>query len=85
MAEHERGQVMQAPAELIGLQTNSKLRVGTATVDNVKQALVGTQDEPGLIQVAAKMLVNGVFPPNPKSFLCGKKYCPAYEICRYHE
>jgi hypothetical protein len=72
-------------ATVVGFQTNSKLRVGTGTVERPKRALVGNTETPGLIEVAAKMLKDGVFPPNPKSMLCSRKWCPAYDLCIYHE
>jgi hypothetical protein len=52
----------------------------------VKTPLIGDEEHPGLIEIAARMLKSGVFPPNPKSMLCSKKYCPAHAAhCRYHE
>jgi hypothetical protein len=44
----------------------------------VKGPLLGDEHQPGLIQIAASMLRTGLFPPNPKSTLCSRKYCPAY-------
>jgi hypothetical protein len=84
LAEHASGETFTAPSEIIGLQTNSKLRVGTGTVKDDRTALVGNDEHPGLIELAAKMLKSGIFPPNPKSMLCSAKYCPAHGICIYH-
>ncbi|HZR35145.1 MAG TPA: PD-(D/E)XK nuclease family protein [Nevskia sp.] len=85
MAEQATGITMTAPAEVIGLQTSSKGRVGTGEVGDVKTPLLGTPDQPGLIQHAAAMLKSGLFPPNAKSMLCSEKYCPAYSRCIYHD
>lgn len=71
-------------AKIIGFQTSSKLRIGEGIVENPKRALVGDGDNPGLIEVAAKMLKSGLFPPNPKSMLCSEKYCPNFSRCIYH-
>lgn len=86
MAEQASGERLDAPAEIIGLQTTKEAPVATGEVDDVKTPLIGTEDQPGLIEIAARMLKEGVFPPNPKSMLCSKKYCPAYGVrCPYHD
>lgn len=86
MAEQATGRRMEAPAEIIGLQTTKEAPVATGEIKDVKTPLLGTDDAPGLIEIAARMLRDGIFPPNPKSMLCSKKYCPAYGTrCHYHE
>jgi hypothetical protein len=86
MAEQASGERLDAPAEIIGLQTTKDTPVATAEVADVKTPLLGTEDHPGLIQIAARMLKDGYFPPNPKSMLCSGKYCPAYGThCNYHD
>jgi hypothetical protein len=88
LAEHVMGEPMAAGAEVIGLQTTSKARVGTGEVADVYTPLVGTDDHPGLIEMAAQMLEAGLFPPNPRSPICSPKYCPAHRDnggpCKYH-
>jgi len=71
------------PAEIIGLQTNSKARIGTGQIIGARDMVVGTEGEPGLIEFAASMLKSGLFPPNPASMLCSEKYCPRWEQCRF--
>lgn len=73
------------PAEIIGMQTTKAARVGTAEVHNAQRGLIGTPEQPGLIQMAAVMLKTGLFPPNPKSQTCHPKYCPRWNVCPYHE
>lgn len=85
MAEQETGTLMEAPAEIIGLQTSGKGQCGTGEFGDVKTPLLGNEEQPGLIEIAAGMLKSGVFPPNPKSMLCSAKYCPAYHLCKYHD
>lgn len=86
MAEQSSGERLDAPAEIIGLQTTKDTPVATGEVQDVKTPLLGTDEYPGLIEIAAKMLKDGIFPPNPKSMLCSPKYCPAYSgKCRYHD
>jgi hypothetical protein len=84
LGEWALGEELKAPAEIIGLQTTKTGRVGTAEITDVKTALLGNDDRPGLIEMAGKMLKTGLFPPNPRSQLCSKKYCAAYDICIYH-
>lgn len=76
-------------AEVIGLNTGGKPRVGIGRVDDVRRPLVGDETHPGLVQVAAQMARAGLFPPNPKSLFCGERYCPRHRKaggdCIYHQ
>lgn len=85
MTEQETKKKLEGPASIIGFQTTSKLHIAEGRVDNPKRALVGTADRPGMIELAGRMLYSGVFPPNPKSVLCSKQWCPAWDHCIYHE
>lgn len=86
MAEQASGERMDAPAEIIGLQTTKDAPCATGEIADVKTPLLGNDKFPGLIQIAAGMVKSGVFPPNPKSVLCSNKYCPAYAAhCKYHD
>lgn len=40
----------------------------------------GFTGEEGLLDIAARMLKQGVFPPNPRSNFCHPDYCPRYKI-----
>lgn len=86
MAEQASGERMEAPAEIIGLQTTKDAPCATGELADVKTPLLGDGKFPGLIEIAAGMLKSGVFPPNPKSNLCSRKFCPAYAAhCKYHD
>lgn len=87
MAEQASGEIMDAPARVIGLQTTKEAPIASGDVPDVKTPLLGTEEAPGLIEIAAMMLKSGIFPPNPKSMLCSAKYCPAHAQgrCRYHD
>lgn len=83
MAEQASGEVLDAPAEIIGLQTTKEAPVATGEVEDVRTALLGNDEHPGVITLAAKMLKNGTFPPNPKSMMCSGKYCAGHSRCIY--
>jgi hypothetical protein len=88
MAEHALQRPLDAPDEVIGLntaKTDAAQRVGTAEIRDSRAPLVGDADTPGMIELAARMLKTGTFPPNPKSMLCSAKYCAGYSKCRYHD
>jgi len=83
LAQHAIGQPMNAPAEIIGLQTNSKARVGSGFIDRPRDLLLGGEDHKGLIEMAVDILRAGIFPPNNRSMLCSSKFCPAHSTCPY--
>jgi hypothetical protein len=85
MTEQETAQRLTGPGAILGFQTNSKLHIAEGRIDEPKRALIGRDGQPGLIEIAAGMLTSGIFPPNPKSVLCSRKWCPAYDRCAYHE
>lgn len=86
LASQTLGRPMDAPAQIIGMQTGKTekaQRVATAQVESTSLALVGDEFSPGLLEMAAKVLHSGLFYGNPRSQLCGVKYCPAYGTCRF--
>lgn len=84
LSEHTDGQ-QTAGAQIMALQTSSTTQVGVSHVFDAKRQLVGTEQAPGLLEMAAKMFKIGLFPPNPQSVLCDKKYCSRWDSCSYHE
>lgn len=84
LSEHTDGQ-QTAGAQIMALQTSSTTQVGVSRVFDAKRQLVGTEQHPGLIEMAATMFKAGLFPPNPQSVLCDKKYCSRWNTCPYHE
>lgn len=83
LAEQSLSCALDAPAEIVGLQTTSMAHVATGEIENPKLSLVGTDDQPGLIEIAAKMMSTGLFPPNPGSNTCAPKWCPYFDKCIY--
>lgn len=83
--EHTTGQQITDEAEIIGLKTTGTPEIGTGAIRNAKRVMVGTDDQPGLIEFAAEMFKSGRFFPNPKSLLCSDKYCPRHSKCFFHD
>ena len=44
--------------------------VGIGEIPNARQALIGTEEDPGMLQHAADLIHSGRFYGNPKSMLC---------------
>jgi RecB family exonuclease len=86
LAEHAMGIPINAPAQIVGMQTGktaASQRVGTGEVPNARTVLVGTEEKPGLLEHASRLVKSGAFYGNAKSYLCSAKYCPAHPTCRY--
>ena len=83
LAQHAIGRPMDAPAEIIGLQTNGKARVGSGLIERPRELLLGGEDHQGLIEMVAGIIRSGVFPPNNRSLLCSGKFCPVHSTCKY--
>lgn len=84
LSEYTDGE-QTAGAQIMALQTSTTTQVGVSRVFDAKRHMVGTDTAPGLIEMAAKMFKIGLFPPNPQSVLCDKKYCSRWDHCSYHE
>lgn len=86
IAEFAVGQPLTAPAQIIGLQTGktaSAQRVGTGEIHGARDALLGDEERPGLLQHASRLIHSGSFYGNPKSVLCSARYCPAHATCKF--
>jgi len=86
LAGFSLGLPITASAQIVGLQTaktEKARRVGIGEIVNAREALVGDEFNLGILEMVARLLKVGIFPPNPRSQLCLEKYCPAYPTCRY--
>lgn len=84
LAEADTGQAMTEAPMIIGIKaTKTCADIKVASVPDAKTALLGTDNQPGLLQMAAAMLKTGMFPPNPRSSLCSPKFCPRYTTCAF--
>lgn len=84
LAEHAMGMTIAAPAQIIAMQTGKATqRVGTGEVSSARTALVGTAEQPGMLEHASKLIHSGLFFGNSRSMLCSAKYCPAHPTCPF--
>ena len=61
----------------------SHRRAAVGVINGARELLVGTEEQPGLLQMAARMIRSGDFYGNPKSQTCTEKYCPVFHGCRW--
>lgn len=81
--EMENRAVLDAPAKIAALPT-SGARGGQPEVVDVPQRSRDLYLGPGgHLETLALYARNDVWPGNPASKLCTKKYCPAYRSCRW--
>ncbi len=88
LAEHAFGVAMSSPAQIIGLNTAKTIasqRVATAEIESSADLLIGSVDEMGVLEYAAKIVHSGLFFGNPKSMFCHKNYCPNYNVCKFRK
>jgi RecB family exonuclease len=86
LAQHAMGIDITAPAQIVGMNTGktpAAQRVAAGEVPDARAALVGTEESPGLLEHASRLLHSGAFYGNSKSYLCSEKYCPAHATCRF--
>ncbi len=86
LAENASGVAITEPAQIIGLQTGKTAkaqRVGTGTVHSAREMLVGTQEQPGVLEHASQLIHRAIFFGNPSSNLCHEKYCPIFKTCQF--
>lgn len=66
--------------------TATKPQIAMAPVPGAVEQLLGAKGgDYGLMEYAALFLKTGMFPPNPRSQLCGEKYCPRWSVCKFRE
>lgn len=86
LSEFDLCEELEAPPIIIGMKTGSKpesQEFNTAPVPNAKSVLIGTDGEPGLLEMASHIIQNEIWFGNPKSWLCSEKFCPNYKNCKW--
>lgn len=85
LSEKQTGEPVTEPAQIVGLMTSGTARIGVGVIHSARDMLIGKEGQPGLLEMAAMYLREGLFPPNPKSILCSEKYCARWKSCKFHE
>lgn len=86
LAGHALGRPMDIMAQIIGMQTGKTAkgqRVAVAECPSGMASLLGSEDLPGTLEHASRLIHSGNFFGNPRSQLCSEKYCPAWRVCHY--
>lgn len=86
LAENASGVPITEPAQIVGMQTgktDKAQRIGTADVHTARDLLIGTPDQPGVLEHASNLIHRAMFYGNPSSPLCHERYCPAFKTCHY--
>lgn len=89
LAERASGLPITEGGQVIGLQvakTDRGQRVAVSEpINGARDVLIGEPDSPGVLEVVARMIHEGTFVGNPRSMLCGEKYCPIYNTCKFRK
>lgn len=89
LAEKASGIPITAPGRVIGLQTGKTEKAQRIAVSQpitgARDVLIGDSESPGFLEMVSRMVHAGAFPGNPRSMLCGEKYCPIYATCKYRK
>lgn len=88
LAENASGLSINAPAKIIGMntaKTEAGQRIAIGNITYAREVLIGDEESPGILQMAADMIHSGRFPGNPRSMTCNKNYCPVYNNCKYRK
>ena len=88
LASHALQENIIAPARIYGLttaKTDKGQHVGIGEIDSPAEVLLGTEESPGLLHHASKILETGLFFGNSKSMLCHQKFCPNFSTCKFRK
>lgn len=85
LAERALAEPVTEPARIIGMQTSGNPHIGEGDIAGARGQLIGNDEQPGILEMAALYLKSGLFPPNPRSQLCGEKYCARWQTCRFRD
>ena len=89
LAEKASGMPITRGGQIIGLQTGKTERGQRVSVsddiDGARDVLIGEPDSPGVLEIVSHQIHAGIFPGNPRSMLCGEKYCPIFNTCKFRK
>ena len=89
LAEKASGIPITEGGQVVGLQvakTERGQRVAVSEpIQGARDVLVGEPGSRGVLEILAHQIHAGIFPGNPRSMLCGEKYCPIYNTCKFRK
>lgn len=85
LTEHSLKQPVTRAGEILAINTSKNARTGVGRIYDAKSLMLGTNDQPGVIETVGKMVKHGLFPPNPRSRLCSERWCPRWHVCKAHD
>jgi hypothetical protein len=88
LAQSASGVPISEPAQIVGMQTGKTeagQRVGIGTVYGARDALLGDGETAGVLETVARMIQSGIFFGNPRSMMCGPKFCPIFNQCNFRK
>lgn len=87
LAERASDLPITEPGRVVGMQvakTERGQRVAVSSpIEGARDVLIGEADSPGVLEMVARMIHSGSFPGNPRSMLCGEKFCPIFSTCKF--
>lgn len=87
LAEHASGLAITEPAKIVGMQTGKTEKGQRVAVSEgiagARDVLIGDTDSPGVLEMVAKMIHAGSFFGNPRSMMCGERFCPIWARCKF--
>jgi hypothetical protein len=86
LASYKLETPITAPARIIAMQTGKTpqtQQIGIGEISGARDVLLGTEEAPGMLEYASRLIRSGDFYGNSSSWLCSKKYCPAHATCRF--
>lgn len=78
LAEQTLGYELELDPAVIALKTSGDPEIAQESVPGAKDVLLNKY-----LPAAAMFFERGIFPGNPRSMLCTKKYCPIYSRCEW--
>ena len=83
MASRTLGKFELLPAMIFGMPTAGRQQPAAGEVSRPHRILTGDAQHKGAIDIIAETVKSGNFIGNARSYLCGAKYCPVYNKCRW--
>jgi len=88
LAQQASGIKITEPARIIGMntaKTPASQRVAIGEIAGARDVLLGDGDTPGILEMASRLIHSGDFYGNPRSMMCGPKYCPIHHSCKFRK